>query len=564
MDHMKRPNIVLVTTDQQRFDAAGSAAPSFLRTPHIDLLESEGVTFSSAYSDCPICVPARTTIMTGRSALQHGLFRNGKTSQVMGAEDTLPALLGGLGYQTVAIGKMHFGPQRVRHGFDEMILPDDYYRWIERSGFPYQPMRHGLGQLELYPAKATVPESLTLTTWTADRCADFILHRRDPSVPFFLWCSFSKPHPPLDPPEPYYSMYLDAPIPGPTASDWSQGERCPPVFRRVAERRRIDSMDARTLKHARAAYYGLVTHIDYAMGRVFAALQESGEWGNTLILYTSDHGEFLGDHGNGGKIFFHEPSAHIPFILRPPKEWALEAKERDGGRRIPAEGVGDKPQPGSEVGGVGAWAQLPERVETPVSLADVLPTLVSAAGGAVPEWCEGMDLYRACISGAMREATWGEGAGSGTSTEGSDAGSGIRYIVGTGAFQSDCDYLAVTDGRWKYIYYPEGPVEQLFDLARDPGETRDLIPDLSTDPGEGTPTYGEGMDLGQTAGEGSEDIPLRRLREALRARVCEVRPDLLPDGNHPVREAREISRTENRRNALYSFHTERFDGDVRH
>jgi len=98
---------------------------------------------------------------------------------------------------------MHFGPERRRHGWDEMILPADYYRQMERSGLPFQPMRHGLGQNELYPTMATVPEALTLTSWTAERCVDYIRERRDPTKPFLLWCSFSKPHPPLDPHETY-------------------------------------------------------------------------------------------------------------------------------------------------------------------------------------------------------------------------------------------------------------------------------------------------------------------------------------------------------------------------
>ena len=125
-----QPNILLITTDQQRFDTIGDAKPPFLRTPHIDLLGYQGVQFTRAYADCPLCVPARVGIMTGKQVFTHGVANNEQTSMVMGREATLPTYLRACGYQTAAIGKMHFGPQRVRHGFEEMILPDDYYRGI--------------------------------------------------------------------------------------------------------------------------------------------------------------------------------------------------------------------------------------------------------------------------------------------------------------------------------------------------------------------------------------------------------------------------------------------------
>ncbi len=227
MPEPKQPNILLVTTDQQRYDASGGAGPSFLRTPHYDNLRREGITFTSAYADCPICVPSRVSIMTGKSAFAHGMTVNGQTTGVIGRHDSLPACLREAGYQTAAIGKMHFTPQRARHGFDEMILPDDYYREMRRRGHELQPMHHGLGQNELYAGMATVPEALTLTSWIAEQCVSYIRERRDPTVPFFLWCSFSKPHPPLDPPEPYYSMYRDCDIPAPVCGDWSERRRLP-------------------------------------------------------------------------------------------------------------------------------------------------------------------------------------------------------------------------------------------------------------------------------------------------------------------------------------------------
>ncbi|RIQ21605.1 sulfatase-like hydrolase/transferase [Jiangella rhizosphaerae] len=413
----ERPNLLLVTADQQRRDTLGPGAPSFLRTPHLDQLAHEGIRFDTAYASTPVCVPSRITLLTGRSALRHGMTHNGRTGDVLppGAP-TLPARLGALGYATVGIGKMHFTPPRAHHGFEELILPDDYYR----TGVPA--MRHGLGQNELSPGLATVPEAETLTSWLSERAVEHIRYRRDPTRPMFLWLSYSKPHPPLDPPEPYYSMYRDAPVPSPIVGDWA-GDDAPAAFRRQRHRGSFDLLDPLTIRAARAAYYGLVTQIDYNLGRVLAALQDVGELARTTVVFTSDHGEFLGDHGTGNKVFFHEASAGVPLIVRPA-----------AGRSSVAPGT---------------------TVRTPVTLADVLPTLVAAGGGTVGDDVDGVDLVALAAEGDRPRVVVGLASG--------DAGPpGVPY------------YLAMTDGRHKYIWYPEGPAEQLFDLASDPDERHDL------------------------------------------------------------------------------------------
>jgi arylsulfatase A-like enzyme len=358
--------------------------------------------------------------MTGQPAYAHGLTENGPTRGVIDQKRSLPGVLGRLGYQTAAIGKMHFGPQRMRHGFQEMILPDDYYREMAKKGSECQPMRHGIGQNELYPALATVPEAKTLTAWTAEQCVDYIRYRRDPEMPFFLWCSFSKPHPPLDPPEPYFSMYLGSAIPDPVISDWSTSENCPIAIQRFIERRGFDTMHPEVIRAARAAYYGLITQIDYNMGRILAALQESRILKDTLIIYTSDHGEYLGDHRCCAKTFFHEPSARVPFVLRLPQQ-----------------------EQGTLVN------RVDDRL---VSLADIYPTLVRAAGGDLAESAHGLDLI-GILEGSVTPR---------------------QVIVSLSGPSSRSEQISITDGRWKYLYYPEGPTEQLFDLAADPLEQTEL------------------------------------------------------------------------------------------
>ncbi len=481
----EQPNILLVTTDQQRYDTTGPAAPSFLRTPHFDHLAREGVTFTRAYADCPLCVPARASIMTGRFTHNHRVIGNMPTVDLIGRSGTLPSVLRGLGYQTAAIGKMHFGPQRVRHGFDEMILPQDYYRHMSRLGLDAaQPMRHGLGQNELYAGLATVPEALTLTNWIAEQCVEYIRERRDPSVPFFLWCSFPKPHPPLDPPEPYYSMYRDCPIPDPVFGDWSEPGRCPPVFERARQSHSFDLVPPEVIREARAAYYGLVTQNDYTMGRVLAALQDLDLFDGTLILYASDHGEYLGDHHAGAKTFFHEPSAHVPLMLRLPKSWS----DRRHGTSVAA----------------------------PVTHADILPTLVAAAGGAPPRNVDGMDLA-ALARGQIEPRAYLEAS--------SEPGG---------------RYAALTDGRWKYMWYPEGGVEQLFDIQTDPRELRDLAA------------------LAEFADQRD------RLRDELTRRHAARGSTFVRDGGLVVQPVRDDSEADRRNSNWPGYHTENYDKDVRH
>ncbi len=428
-----QPNIILITTDQQRYDTAGAAAPPFMRTPHFDQLAREGITFPRAYTSCPICVPSRVSIMTGQNVYSHGMTHNGATSDVLGRDHTLPARLRTCGYQTAAIGKMHFTPQRTRHGFDEMLLPDDYYRQMQRDGHSVQPMRHGLGQNEIYPSMSTVPEAQTLTSWIAEQSALYVLTRRDPAVPFFLWSSFSKPHPPLDPPEPYYSMYRDCDIPEPVIGNWRNGDDCPAVFRREQTIWDADQLDPQTIRAARSAYYGLITQVNYNIGRIIAALSESGLYRETLIIYASDHGEMIGDHRAQAKTYFYEPSAHVPLVVRLPQSW----EDRHHGQQCAA--LAD--------------------------LSDILPTLLKAAGGDVPAEINGMDLV-GVARGQIPPRDYLEGMVAGV---GQPQG-GVNFIAQWGTF-----YQAITDGQWKYIWYPEGGCEQLFNIETDPAEATNLV-----------------------------------------------------------------------------------------
>jgi len=420
MPTRRQPNILLITTDQQRADTLGSQKPTWLRMPHLSQLAAEGTSFEQARVECPVCVASRTTIMTGCHPLTHGMLANGPTNQHMSAKETLPARLHDLGYHTAAIGKMHFTPRRNRHGFDEMTISRDYFRQSSTQSQANLALHHGLGQNEHLPGLSTVPEAFTQTAWIADQARDYVMERRDPTRPFFLWASFGKPHPPLDPPEPYYSMYQNSPIPEPQIGNWA-GQPDEPSFLRA---HRIncggDLFDADQLRAIQVAYYGLCTQIDYNIGRIFAGLVDAGILNETLILFTSDHGEYLGDHKGINKGPFHEAVCRVPFILRLPC----------GDERLERGSVSDQLVTGS----------------------DILPTMVCAAGGRA-DGCDGRDIIAV-------EQKKNEGRAHQFGVLASDAPA--------------LDYMAITDGRWKYIYYPEGDQTQLFNLSEDPNELKNL------------------------------------------------------------------------------------------
>lgn len=417
----KKPNILLITTDQQRADGLGieqSGHP--VMTPHLDQLAYEGVRFSRAYSDCPLCIPSRTTIMTGRTAYRHGVDTNGEFRIPERREHTLPGRLASVGYQTHAAGKMHFYPPRNRNGFERMrLLPEDYVNWLEQTEYRGMYRGHGLGGNEVHPAFSAMPTEYTSTHWTVSESIDF-LKQRDEEAPFFLWTSFEAPHPPFDPPERFVRLYEGVDIPTPVVGEWS-GEGEPEWVRHRRISRKLDRLSDDVVRAARKHYYAMITHIDYELGRLFGELKGQSLWDDTIIVFASDHGEMLGDHGLFHKSCFYEASARVPLIVKPAASLPLPL----------------------EAGSV---------CKQPVLLADLYPTLTELAGcseTADNEERDGRSLFKAMDELAEDRLLFG-------------------YI------QDDGGLYMVTDGNWKYVYYSQDRREQLFHLADDPHELHDL------------------------------------------------------------------------------------------
>lgn len=415
---MSQPNILLITTDQQRFDTLNAGGNPHILTPNLNWLLDEGIHFRRCYTDSPICIAARCTIMNGLHGWRSGLTSNAH-KEVIDPRWSLPGLLTRAGYQTRAQGKMHFPTWRRTYGFEQWEILEHYYRHMAQHPELGTPMAHGLGQNSLEPGISTVEERHSLTHWTVDRSIDFI-ETRDPSRPFFLWTSFAKPHPPFDPCRDYWILYQDQPVPDPVIGDWSQTVADVPLCLRGPSRllNNIDRISPAQMRQMRRAYYALITQVDYNLGILFARLRETGLLENTWIFFTADHGEMLGDHHLAAKSIGLEGSAHIPLLVRPPG---------------------------------GSWDNHhPLRGTTSdalVCLADVFRTCLDLGGAEVPAVTDGLDLVAVASGRERRDHLCG-------------ACSEFHFVVAD---------------RYKYLWTATSGEELLFDLAEDPYEQRELL-----------------------------------------------------------------------------------------
>ena len=326
-------NIILITTDQQRFDTIQALGNKHIFTPHLNYMVSEGISFTRGYADCPICVPSRTTIMTGKKGSTSGIVGNSNHQELMEgltkSRKTLPAILTDNGYQTKAVGKMHFIPSRANYGFEDMQLPLDYMRFHDKNQQVARPKAHGLGECSLEPVISTVDPKDSITTWTIDESIDFI-ETRDPLRPFFMWTSFTKPHPPFDPCMDYWMLYDTDKMPAPTYGDWSKTvESTPQGF--LAGTYSNSSVHLHTIEQMQSvkrAYYAMITQLDYSLGQLFGCLRENNLFDNTWLVFTSDHGEMLGDHHAAQKNLFFEGASHVPMIVVPPQNRGIQKNKR--------------------------------------------------------------------------------------------------------------------------------------------------------------------------------------------------------------------------------------------
>ncbi len=373
-----RPNILWFTTDQQRFDTIAALGNRHIKTTVMDELVAAGTAFTHAFCQSPICTPSRSSFLTGMYASTIGQNRNGNA--VFNASAPLVTkLIADAGYVCGNVGKLHLASG---HGGIETRADDGYtvfdYSHAPRpvEGYHYADWvtAQGASLEELRASPEGVPAELHQTTWCADRAIDFIQNRQ--GDPWLLTVNPYYPHPPFDPPKAYRDRYDPALLPGPhfrpndlqqqaalAAIDFQTVARSPeglgdeddddPLYVLVSAVGLHEDM-----RRIQAAYYAMIELVDDQLGRILKALDQSGQRENTIVLFTSDHGEALGDHGlvlKGAR--FYEGLVRVPLIFN---------------------------APGTVVSGVLSPAL--------VELTDIAPTLLELLGLPIPESMHGQSL----------------------------------------------------------------------------------------------------------------------------------------------------------------------------
>jgi arylsulfatase A-like enzyme len=469
---MRRPNILLISSDQQHFDTLGAVNPR-IRTPALDRLCREGTRFDRAYCSNPTCTPSRASIITGTYPSVHGAWAIGvKTPEEL---PTVGATLSESGYSTALIGKAHFQPLASQpgceslesqptlrdldfwrrfhgpwYGFDHVELARNhadeghvgqhYAIWMEERGltnwreyFDAPGAKPGSGGRK---HGWDLPEEYHYSAWTAERTISFIREAAPHSAerPFFAWASFHDPHPPYLVPESWASMYDPAEM-SPGALLAGEHDRNPPHFRLTQEPEpdfgawhrphfahgcHSHLQEQEELKREVATYYGMVSLMDHHIGRVLDELDRQGLTEDTLVVFTSDHGHFLGQHGLTAKGPFHyEDLIRVPLIVRWPG-------------RVPS---------GS-------------RSSALQSLIDLAPSFLTAAGAPVP----------AVTQGVSQLEVW-QGA----------AAAARDHAICENRHNPVMPHLRTyVDERHKLTVYREGDFGELFDLAEDPYELTNL------------------------------------------------------------------------------------------
>lgn len=420
----RRPNILHLFTDQQRFDTINALGNPLIKTPGLDRLAREGTAFVKAYTPSPVCVPARASLHVGRYPWRTGCYDNGDPWPDETAP-AIPSVLGQAGYRTHAIGKCHFQPDlyalrgfQSRETMEELVEKpekDDYLRYLRENHCGQVQDLHGLrGDFYYLPQPGQLPEGMHPTAWVGQRSAAFIKEQAGEKEPWYLYGSFIHPHPPWVLPPKWSKLYRSNEMPAPFLPE-NRDELI--TFVNHFQNRykwRDRGLDYNLLRAQRAFYYGCVSFIDRQIKNLLELLERLGQLDNTLIVFSSDHGEYLGDYGCYGKRGMHDVACRIPLLARWPSAFPAGMINQNA-----------------------------------ASLVDLLPTFAAAAG--VPVESDGQDLSQLPADGE-------------------------RIVFSQYQKGNDALYMAA-DRQAKYIYSASDDAEFLFRHAPDGREEHNVVRD---------------------------------------------------------------------------------------
>lgn len=438
-----RPNIVWIMCDQMRYDCAGFAGSPVVKTPNLDRLAEQGACFERAYCASPVCSPARASWLTGLYPHAHMQLRNygpirGRTyGSHLPDCTTIGDILKRAGYRCGMVGPWHLGDDHLpQHGFEDFWEPyrylgpdhmDPLFDYFEREGVPnaygrgFPQTQHGntLGFATLSDPRQQ------RTTWTVDRALSFV--EQVDKDPFFLFISVKDPHPLMVVPPELLDLYPVDEMPVPeTLRDPLDGK---PGYHSTGKFRIPSSVTDEQFREMVAHYYALITHIDTQVGRLLNALRDRSLDEDTIIVFMSDHGELLGDHGYTEKCLMYEASVRVPLVL----SW-----------------------PAGITGG--------QRLQTPLGGVDLMPTLLDLAGSSLPEGIDGRSVADALRDGCEPEqrTVFAEIAGQQAIYHGSEEP------------EQFAAHAMAVDGSWKYVWN-RFDIDELYDLESDTNEIENLI-----------------------------------------------------------------------------------------
>ncbi|MBV9416660.1 MAG: choline-sulfatase, partial [Solirubrobacterales bacterium] len=344
-----RPNVLLIMVDQLAAQWLPAYGHAEVQAPALTSLASRGVVFDAAYCASPLCAPSRAAMLCGRFASAISVWDN--AAELAASIPTFVHALRAAGYRTCLAGKMHFvGPDQL-HGFERRLTTDVYPSGLDWTPDWTRPVAERLPwyhsvQSVLEPARATASLQTDYDDEVAFHAVREVhdLARSGAPDPFLLVVSFANPHDPWEVPPRYWDLYDPAAISLP-AVRWIPFEEADPHSRRLRQMSAIDevSLSEQDVRRARHGYYAAISYVDERIESVLAALRSTGLDENTIVVFTADHGEFLGERGLWYKMSFLEPAVRVPLLVC-----------------VPGEGAG--------------------RVSSPVSLLDLAPTLLELAG----------------------------------------------------------------------------------------------------------------------------------------------------------------------------------------
>jgi len=423
----KKPNVLLIIADQMTPLLTGLYGHPVVRTPHLNSLAQKGVRFDAAYSPCPLCAPARACLLTGRYSSGIGVYDN--AAPLACDQPTLCHYLNVMGYDTALSGKIHFVGPDQHHGFQKRLVPNNYpadFSWT-KSRDNKIPKSHASGYLGNAVHVGRSGKNLELDERAHSEALRYLTRkatqkRQNASYqPFFLCVSYNLPHEPFWPPQKYWDLYEDEFIDVPKLpSDFEN--RYSAMDRWLNRHHGVDKIDLQepsSLRRLRRAYYAQVTYIDDKVGELIGQLDVGNLADDTIIVFTSDHGDMLCEKNMVQKRCFYEPSVRVPLVVVSPHT-ALKGHVS----------------------------------RTPVSLLDIMPTILDLTGVGEPEYPAGDGMSLSPIL-------------SGTEQPGRAA---FSEMHSEGVYAT-C--FMVRKGKYKYVYI-HGHDEQLFDLEKDPDEWDNL------------------------------------------------------------------------------------------